>query len=56
MNVKLVLVFFADLLFPLLQPGHEPPGGRAPITEGIVLLLAAGIGFGIKSLSKKNKK
>jgi len=40
MGVKFALIFFADLLFPLLQPGHEPPGGRVPITEGIVLLIA----------------
>ncbi len=56
MGVKFVLIFFADLLFPLLQPGHEPPGDRVPITEGIILLIAGAIGLGIKSLSKKNKK
>jgi hypothetical protein len=56
MNVKFVLVFFADLLFPLLQPGPGPNPGRAPITEGIILLLAAALGLGVRSLSKKSKK
>jgi len=56
MGVKFVLIFFADLLFPLLQPGPGPPGNRVPITEGIILLLAGAIGLGIKTLTKKNKK
>lgn len=56
MGVKFILIFFADLLFPLLQPGPGPGLGRVPITEGIILLVAGAIGLGIKTLAKKNKK
>ncbi|MCK5101289.1 MAG: hypothetical protein KAR17_00685 [Cyclobacteriaceae bacterium] len=56
MGVKFVLVFFVDLLFPLLQPGPGPGGNRWPITEGIILLIVGALGIGIKAFSKKSKK
>ena len=58
MGVKFVLVFFVDLLFPLLQTGPDPGGGgnRWPITEGIILLIVGALGIGIKAFSKKSKK
>ncbi len=58
MGIKIILIFFADLLFPLLQLGPPGQGGgpKAPITEGIILLVAAAIGIGIKTFSKKHKK
>ena len=46
------------MIFPLLQngPGNEPPGGRAPITEAIIILLSGAIGLGIKYFKKNNNK
>ena len=36
--------------------GHHHDGPRAPIDGGISLLLAAGIGFGVKKISGINRK
>ena len=54
-GVILFLLHFADILFPLLQP-TQGGGGRAPITEAIILLIAGALGIGIKTFSKKDKK
>ena len=56
MGIRFIVVFFTDLLFPLLQPGPGPGGNRYPITEAIILLVVAALGIGIKSLTKKDKK
>ena len=61
MGIKFVFFFIADLLFPLLQggglgpPGNGNPGGRAPITSAILLLLVGAFGLGIKFFTRKNK-
>ena len=57
MNIKFVFIFLADLIFPLLQNGPDPGGGgdRVPITESIILLIAAAFGLGIKAFSRKRK-
>jgi len=58
MGVIIVLLYLVNILFPILQggPGPGDPGNQAPITGGIILLLTAAIGYGIKTFSKKNKK
>lgn len=55
MGIKIILIFFIDVLFPLLQPG-QGGGPKAPITEGIILLVTAALGIGMKTFSKKNKE
>ena len=58
MNIKLIFIFLADLLFPLLQTGPHPGDGddRVPIAGGIIYLVIAAIGLGIKAYTKKLKK
>lgn len=57
MSFKFIFIFLADLIFPLLQVGPDPGGGgnKAPITGGIIYLLLAAIGIGIKAFSKMKK-
>ncbi len=55
MSIQYLLIVVANLLFPLLQPGNGPPGGRVPITESIVLLLLGALGIGIKAFYKKSR-
>jgi len=60
MSIKFGIIFLTDLLFPLLQgpgPLGPDPGGDPgiPITGGIIWLLAAALGVGIKAFSKKNR-
>ena len=68
MGVKFLLIIWVKILFPLLQvmgngaPHPCPPQNpncdpvKAPITEGIILLLLGAVGLGIKAFSKKDKK
>jgi len=58
MSIKYIFILIADLLVPLLQlgpPGDGDPGGRAPITSAILMLLVGAFGLGIKFFTKKNK-
>lgn len=55
----LILVFFipalshADPLVPPEDPGSDPD---VPIDGGLSVLLAAGVGYGIRELKKKRHK
>ena len=55
MSIKYLFIVASEMLFPLLQPGNEPPGGRIPITESIVLLVLGALGIGIKTFYKKSR-
>ena len=59
MGIKFVFFLVADLLFPLLQglgpPGNGGPGGRAPISSAILVLLVGAFGLGIKFFARKSK-
>jgi hypothetical protein len=62
-----IILFFASARGFAQITGNGPPGpcpptdpdcndpAKAPITETVVLLLAGGIGLGIKAFSKKKK-
>ncbi len=58
-----ILVFIMAPMLLLAQPivppagGPDPgdPGDRIPITESILMLVAGGVGLGIKHFSKKKK-
>ncbi len=56
MGVIVALQYLAYFLFPILQAGPGGPGNQAPIAEGIILLLAGAIGYGVKTFSKKSEK
>jgi len=56
MGAIIAILYIFNILFPILQAGPGDPGNQAPITEGIILLLAGAIGYGVKTFSKKNKK
>ncbi len=56
MGLIIGIQYLVNFLFPILQAGPGGPGNQAPITEGIILLIAGAIGYGVKTLSKKNKK
>ncbi len=56
MGAIIAILYMVNILFPILQAGPGDPGNQAPITEGIILLLAGAIGYGVKTFSKKNKK
>lgn len=68
MQVIVYLFSFFIYIFPLLQPSFPFPGNGSPrgpwpgpdpgipITESIILLVSAGIVFGIKSLNKNRGK
>ena len=58
MGIKYIFILVADLLLPLLQlgpPGNGGPGGRAPITTSILMLIVGAFGLGIRYFTKKNK-
>ena len=58
MGIKYLFILFAELLVPLLQlgpPGDGGPGGRAPISSAILVLLVGAFGLGIKFFTRKNK-
>lgn len=50
------LMSLLGLLFPFLQLGPDPgPDPGIPIVESILLLLSAGLAYGIKSIIKNKK-
>ena len=58
MGIKFVFFLVAQLLVPLLQlgpPGNGGPGGRAPISSAILVLLVGAFGLGIKFFARKSK-
>ena len=59
MGTKFLFILFSELLVPLLQngpPGNGGPGDRVPITGGILMLIVAAFGLGIKHFANKKKQ
>jgi len=52
------LISLFSLLFSILQLGPDPGGGPGdiPIVESILLLVGAGLFYGIKSIINNKKK
>jgi hypothetical protein len=53
-----LLVLFANTYVKaqIGGPGGDPEGGGAPIDGGISLLVAAGVGYGIKKVYNKRRE
>jgi len=53
-----ILINIVILLLPALANAQPPdfPNGSAPVDGGLSLLLAGGIGYGIRKIRENNKK
>ena len=55
--MKILVFLFVFLIFCTLTVSAQPtPPPSAPVDGGLSLLLAGGIGYGIKKMSAKRKK
>lgn len=52
----LTILFLIPALSLFAQPTLPPPPGAAPIDGGLSLLVAAGVGYGVKKIKEKRKK
>lgn len=59
-NFFKILVLAAGMSFPLITNAQatppDDPNDNAPVDGGLSILLAAGVGYGVKRLHEKNKK
>ena len=54
-NIALITVCFLITALPLLAQGPPTPP-EAPIDGGLSLLIAGGLGYGVKKIREKRKK
>ena len=57
-NLLNILVFISTLLITsdLLAQGPPPPPANTPLDSGLLLLIGASVGLGVKKLNDKAKK
>jgi len=54
-NISLLIICFLIPVLPLLAQPTTPPD-NAPIDGGLSLLIAGGVGYGVKKIREKRKQ
>ena len=52
--IVIVLMLSANVCFATIDPGCDPLDPACPIDGGVSLLIAAGVGLGVRRAMKKN--